>query len=210
MFDRTLLITTIAALSWILSIFPNSCTNAQLVNGAFLPLFVDPQPDCSGWTFATSPISTAPIVKVFTVIKPPALGHKPPKSYQTCIPPLIAAGTQEEHTQLVHLLGYVDTQQGQRNPQDVQKDIKTYAGWEEAYRPEGIYFDNVPATAAASGSGYSGEGNLDLYEGYATQVRELFGNTSLVVLNPSTLPDPGYFTFSDLIITVNEDYNTFK
>ncbi|KAF5361553.1 hypothetical protein D9757_012073 [Collybiopsis confluens] len=118
-------------------------------------------------------ISTAPIVKVYTVIKPSGSGpgpalSQPPQSYQNCIPELLAPKF-DNQVDLVHLLGYVDTQDGKRNLNDVVTDIETYAGWAEGYRPEGIYLDHVLAKV----------GKVGLYNQYAGVVREQFGNTSL-------------------------------
>ncbi|KAJ3925085.1 MAG: hypothetical protein NXY57DRAFT_1044404, partial [Lentinula lateritia] len=51
---------------------------------------------------------------------------------------------------------------------------------------------------------------LALFNKYGNSVRELFGETGMVALNPSAVPDSGYFTLSDLIVTVNKDYNIFN
>ncbi|KAJ3851530.1 Spherulation-specific family 4 [Lentinula lateritia] len=193
----------ISTILFLVTLLSGSCppVSSQLSNGAFLPLFVEPQPNCTAWAFTIQTILVTAEVKVFTVINPsngPGLAHsQPPADYQACIPSLVDAGAKQS---TLHLLGYVDTANGQRNSVEVLMDIETYAGWDEGYRPEGVYFDNSPTGAAY----------LALFNEYGNSVRELFGETGMVALNPSAVPDSGYFTLSDLIVTVNEDYNIFN
>ncbi|GAW06865.1 spherulin 4-like cell surface [Lentinula edodes] len=149
------------------------------------------------WGLPSSIRRTSTKLHCLGIYNPDNLAHsQPPADYQACIS-LVDAGAKQN---TLHLLGYVDTANGQRNSVDVLVDIETYAGWDEGYRPEGVYFDNSPTGAAY----------LVLFNEYGNYVRELFGETGMVALNPSAVPDSGYFTLSDLIVTVNEDYNIFN
>jgi hypothetical protein len=65
----------------------------------------------------------------------------PSKGYQTCIPKLKAASSN------VIVVGYVLTGFGSRSADDINTDVGTYAAWGSAYRPQGIFFDEINPTA---------------------------------------------------------------
>ena len=164
---------------------------ATLSSGILIPLYIDPvgSPDCSGWapvidTYGTVSISRdfrkahshKPSVRIaahpslpFWVVINPARGpgrhgSQAPAEYQRCIPEL--------RTTNVVVLGYVPTFDAAANKQSgVTQDVDTYAGWGDAYRPDGIFFDQV--------SGASGD--LAVYEGFASHATPLFnGGDSFV------------------------------
>lgn len=107
----------------------------------------------------------------FTLIVNPASGpgaansQPDPNSYQGCIPRLKAVSNAK-------VIGYVPTGGGQRSQADVEQDIATYAGWASAYRPEGVFFDQVESSAAL----------LSLYTTYAQDVRSSFSGATVSII----------------------------
>lgn len=170
-----------------------------LPSGAILPLFIDPEDDCSGWSTVIGSAQEAGIVAFYIAVNPangPGPHKQPKQKFQTCIAKLLSATAQNNN---VKLLGYVDTRFGKRSSHQVFHDIDTYSGWNNAYRPIGIYFDNVPTDSDS----------VELYQTFADRVRHDFNSSSLVILNPSSLPSSGFFTFSDIIITINTFFDNF-
>ena len=66
------------------------------------------------------------------------------------------------------VVGYVPTGFGTRSQSAVSADVATYAGWSAAYRPDGIFFDEVNPTSSL----------LSLYTGYSQNARESFNDGS--------------------------------
>ena len=71
---------------------------------------------------------------------PGGANTQPSSDYTGCVPKLIASNTK--------ILGYVDTGNGGRSSAAVTQDIATYAGWHSAYRPTGIFFDDVTPSSS--------------------------------------------------------------
>lgn len=88
-------------------------------------------------------------------------------SYQGCIPDL------KSHSNVV-VVGYVPTGDGTRSQSAVNADVATYAGWNSAYRPDGIFFDEVNPTS----------GLLSLYTAYSQTAKESFNGGSGFVSHP--------------------------
>lgn len=84
---------------------------------------------------------------------PGATNSQPDANYQACIPQLRPAANPN-----VKVLGYVPTGFGSRAQSAVQADITTYSQWGAAYKPSGIFFDEVAANS----------GNEALYSGYSS------------------------------------------
>ncbi|KAJ7035944.1 Spherulation-specific family 4-domain-containing protein [Mycena alexandri] len=82
---------------------------------------------------------------------------QPDSTYQACVSTLRPAANPN-----VHVLGYVATGFGSRASSAVEADVQTYAGWGAAYRPTGIFFDEVEGGSSA---------NLALYTTYAAFAR---------------------------------------
>lgn len=89
---------------------------------------------------------------------PGASGTQPDLNYQQCIPKL--------HNNTVTILGYVATNYGSGT--NVATDIATYAGWDSAYRPNGIFFDE----ASTSSSDYS------TYSSWASSAQSSFTSSA--------------------------------
>lgn len=84
---------------------------------------------------------------------PGSANTQPDSNYQTCIAELASNAN-------ARVLGYVATGQGTRSSSDVTTDIATYAQWDAAYRPTGIFFDETEATTDF----------VSLYQSYANAV----------------------------------------
>lgn len=93
---------------------------------------------------------------------PGAAGSQPDaSSYQGCIPEL------KSHSNVV-VVGYVPTGDGTRSQSAVDTDVATYAAWSSAYRPDGIFFDEVNPTSNL----------LSLYTTYVQTARQSFNSGS--------------------------------
>ncbi|KAK0446073.1 Spherulation-specific family 4-domain-containing protein [Desarmillaria tabescens] len=168
-------------------------TTAFASTGVLLPLYVYPNDGCNAWEPVFEAITSFPSL-LFTVIINPSSGPGTGDStYDSCISTLKTTGSN------VVVVGYVSTSYGNRAQSDVEADVSTYAGWAEAYRPSGIFFDEGSTEAS----------DVSLYQTYASAARSALGNTATVVLNPGTTTDEGYFSFSDLIVTAEDYYSNF-
>jgi hypothetical protein len=66
-------------------------------------------------------------------------------------------------------MGFVDTKAG-----NVLADVDTYAGWDSASRPTGIYFDNISPTAD----------QLSTYQSYVSHAKSKGFSFVSPLLNP--------------------------
>lgn len=83
---------------------------------------------------------------------PGDVNSQPDTNYQACVPKLRPAANPN-----IQLLGYVRTNYTVRAQADVEAEVYTYAQWNTAYRPTGIFFDEVLGSDDAQSyySGYS-------------------------------------------------------
>jgi hypothetical protein len=95
---------------------------------------------------------------------PGAPGTQPDTNYQTCIAQLRTAGAANGN---LKILGYVPTGHAADSGVDVMSKIDTYSQWSSAYRPDGIFFDEVSQLAA----------DLPLYQSYSSKVHADFGTS---------------------------------
>ncbi|KAK0204020.1 Spherulation-specific family 4 [Desarmillaria ectypa] len=168
-------------------------TTAFASTGVLLPLYIYPDDGCSAWESVFEAIASFPSL-LFTVIINPSSGPGTGDStYASCISTLKSTGSN------VVVVGYVSTSWGNRAQSDVEADVSTYAGWTEASRPSGIFFDESSTEAS----------DMSLYQTYASAARSTLGDSATVVLNPGTTTDEGYFSFSDLIVTAEDYYSNF-
>ncbi|KAI9001338.1 Spherulation-specific family 4 [Trametes punicea] len=175
---------------------------ATLSSGVLIPLYIDPSPapDCSTWAPLLDSISAHPSVPFWIVINPDSgpegtPGSQPPTGYQECIPVLRAPN--------VVVLGYVHTSDGEASRQaGVTQDVDTYAGWDAAYRPDGIFFDEV------SGE----ESDFATYQGFTSHARPLFnGGDGFIALNPGTaVDDDDYYSLADILLTAEDFFDQFS
>lgn len=177
-------------------VLATACSLAGLFGSAFgtgiiVPLYVWPgDPNvCSGWTplfnvyayhvFTSTShtdiriysISATPSLTFYVVINPGSgpgdPNTQPVDSYSTCIQQLKAA----ESGSNLRVLGYVAT--GGGSSTTVVRDITTYSGWNAAYRPDGIFFDQ----------GSTASSQVSTYAGWANQARQILGSSTYVSIH---------------------------
>ncbi|KAJ6476396.1 Spherulation-specific family 4-domain-containing protein [Mycena sanguinolenta] len=172
---------------WALSLAP--CIQALAV---IVPLYWDPDSTCPAWNSYFTIIDAHPRTTFYTIINPdqgPGVnGSQPRSGYQACVQALRPAANPN-----AIVLGYVDTRVG-----TVVADIDTYAGWETIYRPNGIFLDNVTATADA----------VDTYSAYVSHAKAQ--GFTFTALNTGGVADAAYFPLVDLINTYDSAYSSFN
>ncbi|PBK94702.1 hypothetical protein ARMGADRAFT_1011620 [Armillaria gallica] len=168
-------------------------TTAFASTGVILPLYVYPNDGCTAWEPVFEAITSFPSLLFTVIINPNSGPGTGDSTYESCISRLKSTGSN------VVAVGYVSTSWGNRAQSDVRADISTYAGWAEAYRPSGIFFDEGSTEAS----------DVSLYQTYASAARSALGSSATVVLNPGTTTNQGYFSFSDLIVTAEDYYSNF-
>ncbi|KAJ6545345.1 Spherulation-specific family 4 [Mycena capillaripes] len=164
---------------------------ALLSNGVIFPLYIYPDlvfnDGCAAWTPVFTAITANPTLPFLIVINPASgpgsANTQPDTNYQSCIASL------NSHAN-VRVLGYVATGFGGRSSSDVTTDIATYGQWGTAYRPTGIFFDETEATTQF----------VSLYQSYATSV----------MFNPGVAPVPAFYTFADLVVSIENFYSSFS
>lgn len=160
-------------------------------------------------------ITAHPTLPFYVIINPQSGPVPTPDSnYQACIPRLKASSS-------VTVVGYVPTGFGTASIDTVNSDTAEYAAWGSAYRPQGIFFDEVSPTA----------GFLSKYTNWTSTAKARFnsGNgyvrstllmcrmllTDLIdkiILNPGTSvgSETAYFTLANQIVTAENFYNDFR
>ncbi len=141
---------------------------------AAIPAYFDPQSSLY-WRVLTSGTGPAPYWVIINPNNGP--GSAAQADYQNAVTAARQAGE--------HVLGYVLTGYGRRSPADVAADVARYHSW---YGVNSIFFDEAPVKAAYLGA----------YQGYVASVHAHGGRA---VLNPGTVPDRGYFSFADAVVT---------
>jgi hypothetical protein len=90
------------------------------------------------------------------------------------------------------VLGYVATDWGRRPRAEVDDELHRYAAW---YAVDGFFLDESPATAD----------RLDAMRVLAADARSAAPD-GLLVLNPGTPPNRGYFELADVVVTFEGTY----
>ncbi|EIW61478.1 uncharacterized protein TRAVEDRAFT_18178 [Trametes versicolor FP-101664 SS1] len=174
---------------------------ATLASGVLVPLYIDPLsgPGCTPWVPLINTIKAHPTVPFWLIINPNSgpgkSGSQAPAEYQQCIPKLRASN--------VVVLGYVPTSYGAaKRKAGVTTDVNTYAGWKAAYKPDGIFFDEVSGDSV----------DLSTYTTFASRARSLFkSGKGFVSLNPGAAPSSTkYYGIADLLLTAENFYSDFK
>jgi hypothetical protein len=104
-----------------------------------------------------------------------------------------AAAVREAQRTGTRVLGYVATGYGTRPKTDVDADVDRYRAW---YGTDGVFLDE--AAPAPSQLGH--------YRALADRARA--AGARLVVLNPGTVPDRGYFDVGDVVVTFEGPYDS--
>ncbi|KAE8154688.1 Spherulation-specific family 4-domain-containing protein [Aspergillus avenaceus] len=142
----------------------------------------------------------------FTVIVNPSSGpgssSLPDENYRKAVTKLAS------HSNVL-LIGYVSTSWGDRPISDVERDIKTYAGWpsvsgDSSFAVRGIFLDE--GAAEYNGNKVS----------YYTQLNSLIkgseglGPNHYVVMNPGTVPDAAYLNIPDSSVIFESPHAQFQ
>ncbi|KAI0029099.1 Spherulation-specific family 4, partial [Vararia minispora EC-137] len=167
--------------------------------GILYPLYAWPT-SCSLWKPIADQISAHSDVQFHIIINPnngPETSPADP-AFQACIPTLTSAGTSTV------VLGYVRTgYTTEVTAAEVQGNVSLYASWGSAYRPTGIFFDEVSNDPTLANA----------YASYAAFARSsgfnFVGRSRPITFNPGTSTDPSYFSSADLIVTFENVYSTF-
>ena len=149
-----------------------------------VPAYMHPLVDPEAWDriIALAPRLRAVIVNVFN-----GPGDAPDPAYREMLLRLDAAG--------VRTVGYVDTDYGRRPAARVVADVEA---WLSRYRVRGAFLDQV-----ASG--------LDLLHHYADlTVATRARGADYVVLNPGTLPHPGYVDLANVTVTFEGSWAEYR
>ncbi|KAJ7680731.1 Spherulation-specific family 4 [Mycena polygramma] len=175
---------------------------ALLAKGVIFPLYIYPDlvfnDGCAAWTPVFTAITVNPTLPFLVVVNPNSgpgdANTQPDTNYQSCV-------TRLKSNANVRVIGYVRTGFGSRSSSDVTTDIATYAQWTAAYRPTGIFFDETTATTQF----------VSLYQSYATAVHNsALGSLAFVSFNPGVTPVNNFYSFADLVVSVENFYSAFS
>ncbi|KAB5595670.1 Spherulin-4 [Ceratobasidium theobromae] len=171
---------------------------AALASGIIFPLYIYPGDNCAGWTSAISAATSHPNLPFYFIVNPDSgpgsINSQPDANYQACIPKLRPAANPN-----VKILGYVRTNYTTFPVSDVEAAVHTYAQWGSAYRPTGIFYDEVLATSDAQSR----------YAAYTSYAKAQISN-AFVTLNPGTAAPAPFYTFADQIVTVEAYFDEFS
>ncbi|ORY81848.1 Spherulation-specific family 4-domain-containing protein [Leucosporidium creatinivorum] len=158
-----------------------------------LPLYFWPNEDGTCWSDVTSVAAAHPDLSWVIIINPES-GPSTVSAIQPildCIPQLRSAIPSAK------LVGYVSTRYGERASSDVEADIDTYATWGTVKTTNGSLVGLLDGLFADEMS--SDGSDVSLYASYASYARDKLGD--LVVMNPGTSADAGYYETADLIVS---------
>jgi len=156
-----------------------------------LPLYVYPIADL--WRPYHNAIQQYPQLNFTIIINPnsgPGNASGPGIDYQNELTYLAAYSN-------VNTVGYVRTNYGNRNINDVKADVDVYDSWVPGIRPKGIFFDETPP------SSYT---HMNIISSYARSTNT--GQT--IIFNPGDpFIDNTYFDIADLICTFEQSYTWY-
>jgi hypothetical protein len=152
---------------------------ATCAAGILFPFYIYPSKvnSCDQWTPMITALNDHPDLPFTLIINPdsgPGSGSTPDSQYQDCLPTL--RGTMNSN---VLLIGYVYTSYGTRSSSDVEADISTYNNWPSSYKPDGIFFDEVPTNLSYANT----------YSSYVDYVNDLTWNDDNAYVTYSIFKD---------------------
>ena len=109
--------------------------------------------------------------------------------------PGYAAAVREAQARGVSVLGYVDTDYGDRRTAVIEAEIDRYRRW---YGVDGVFLDQAASTPR----------ELDHYAELARLVRSVPG--SVVAMNPGVYPDERYAELADVLVTFEGDFEAYR
>jgi hypothetical protein len=161
--------------------FPNSITTTDAQGPALLvPAYFAPGAEWDALALAGPDVG----IVVFNPASGP--GSQPDTRYNDHLAALRAAG--------IRIVGYVDTAFGERAAAAVIEDIAHHRSW---YAVDGVFLDQVSVDCS----------QLTYYLQLATEARSR--GIQLVVLNPGTQPCACLLGAGDIIVTVENDADTY-
>ncbi|WP_028801425.1 spherulation-specific family 4 protein [Streptomyces sp. 142MFCol3.1] len=148
-----------------------------------IPLYVHPGEDPAAWHRLITMAD-----RTYAVVLNPADGPGPSPD------PAFTAAAGALRDSGARLLGYVDTDYGARDPDEVAEDVTRHREW---FATDGCFLDRVP----------SGRAELSTVRRLVRTVRRL--GAAPVVLNPGVHPAPGYARLADLVVTFEGHWSTY-
>ncbi|KAJ6533922.1 Spherulation-specific family 4-domain-containing protein [Mycena vulgaris] len=158
-----------------------------------LPLYVPHGTNCAAWSPAFATISAHPSMTFYTIISPisgpgSSIDSQPDADFISCVLRLRLSGTQT-------VLGWVDTISPSTGT--VLGDIDTYAGWNNSYRPNGIFLVDVTPTAS----------RVSTYQGYVSHATSM--GFTFTVLDAGVATSSSYLDMVDFVNTYEGPYSSF-
>jgi Spherulation-specific family 4 len=151
-----------------------------------VPLYAYPGTEPEPWAAVTAAASTSSLAGL--ILNP----HSGPGG---AVEPEFAAAAEGLRSAGVPLLGYVDTDYGQRRHGEVVADIQRHRDW---YGVDGVFLDQAG----------SGPELLPHYRRLAVAARSL--DATRVVFNPGVHPHPGFAEAADLLITFEGSWEQYR
>lgn len=175
----------VASLLAVLALLSTYCVSTNVM----LPMYIYPNPGENDWTGIISAVTEYPSLK-FCLIVNPSSGPLNSKgddynAYTSAMEPLRQAAAINNN---VIFLGYVRTQKTGRSMTEVQADIDAWTLFPELL-PNGIFFDEVPSTAADS----------SYYQALVSYTKTKITN-AYTVLNPGAPAASTYFSYADQVV----------
>ncbi|KAJ7315112.1 Spherulation-specific family 4-domain-containing protein, partial [Mycena albidolilacea] len=158
-----------------------------------VPLYVPHGTNCAAWSAAFATISAHPSMTFYTIISPisgpgSSVDSQPDADFISCVLQLRLSGTQT-------VLGWVDTESPSTGT--VLGDIDTYAGWNNSYRPNGIFLVDVTPTAS----------RVSTYQRYVSHATSM--GFTFTVLDTGFATSSSYLDMVDLVNTYEGPYSSF-
>ncbi|MEA2320800.1 MAG: hypothetical protein QOD81_650 [Solirubrobacteraceae bacterium] len=150
-----------------------------LCRSALIPAYLVPQ--------GVAKIAERPVHSRVVILNPSSGPHSERQpAYEQAVRALQRSGTR--------VLGYVHTGYGTRDMAAVEADISRY---ESGYGVDGVFLDEASHA----------QEQLPYYRALTGYVRA--AGDRLVVLNPGTIPAPGYFDIADIVVTFEGPYSAY-
>ncbi|PMD37236.1 cell surface spherulin 4-like protein [Hyaloscypha variabilis F] len=172
-------------------------------SSVLVPLYIYPDPGV--WDPLYTAIANHPTLTFILIINPtsgPGTTSLPDSDYSRETPKLNAFPN-------VKTVGYVSTNWGKRDFNEVLKDISVYSGWERISKVKGlcvrgVFLDETPATFSVDGMKF-----LEKVKA-ALKFQPGLGFDPLIIHNPGTISDPRYLASANLTVVFEGSYSTYK
>lgn len=139
------------------------------------------------WTQVAAGAAVVPTVAIINPSNGPVACSSPPSATLSAF----AQGIGMLHAAGVTVLGYVETDFGQRDLAQVKADVQAYA---QCYGVDGVFFDEV--FNQASQASYYGQAAAAA----RADITPAGGKTALVAINPGTYPDSTIAATADITV----------